>query len=113
MNAPFRVVEGKLYIDDKLVGLPELVDQVLLINELIIYRLKLTGINICNRNIGAYSLSGELMWRIPEIESKLDFKSYDKMYVDDQGRLIAMNYTGPNFCVDLQSGSITYVSSTR
>ena len=113
MELPFKVLEGKLYIDQKLIDLPEQVDQVLLINDVIVYRLKLTGIKVFNRNIGAYSFTGELLWQIPEIESKASFKSYDKMYIDEQGRLIACNYIGSNYIVDLQNGSITYVSFTK
>ena len=113
MSSQFSVAEGKLYIDEKLIDLPELVDQVLLISDLIVYRLKLTGINVCNRNIGAYSLAGEPLWRIPEVESKASFKSYDRMYLDEQSRLIACNYIGSNYVVDLQSGGITYVSFTK
>lgn len=107
MNPTIKLTDGKLYINNQLIDFSENIDQILEVNELIIYRFEITGKNINNRNVGAVTLEGEKKWIIPESKSALDFKSYHRIYINENNKLIALNWTGMEYLVDIHSGEIT------
>lgn len=104
---PYTLKEGQLFINNKLIDLPAPIKQVKLINNLIIYCLKVTSGKECNRNIGALTYSGEQKWLVPEIRSQASFKHFVKISTDEQGRLIAHNSVGPTYIINTETGSLT------
>lgn len=63
-----------------------------------------------NRNVYAYDSSGNFAWQIQEAPHGGDGE--DKAYMNINfidGRLIAGNWIGIDYCVDLESGNVSQV----
>jgi hypothetical protein len=113
VSSTINLSSGNLYIDNVLIEMPEPIDQILEVEDLIIFRYKISGNYNNYRNVGALNLHGELQWIIPEIESSAKAKFYDNISINENNKLIAANYIGPEFIVSLHSGELEYYSFTK
>jgi len=107
-NSYFEIKNKQLFIKGKKINLHQEVAQALQIDNRIIYRLVVNGDNDSNRNIGALNLDGEQEWVIQKLESAMIYDYYDKMYLDDNNRLIVCNVTSVDYVVDATNGFVSY-----
>lgn len=82
--------------------------QTIHVSNLTIVRLEVPSRTVCNRNVKAYDERNELVWTIAESPhgTQAD-KPYMSIRIDPQGRLIAGNWIGIDYIVDLKTGAIT------
>lgn len=102
----FEVKDGSLFISGKCMDLPYPVGQVMKCNDAIIARLELPSGVIFNRNVFAFSAQGDLLWQIEESPHGTE---KDKPYVgiSQNGALVAANWIGVDYLVNIQNGRIT------
>lgn len=101
-----EIRNGNLFLDNSKIDLPRKVEQALVVDDKVIYRFVVDGKNVSNRNVGALDFNGNTEWVIQEVNSKLDFKEYTKIRIEN-GELIASNWTGMSYKVSVESGNIT------
>jgi hypothetical protein len=100
----FRVVDGDLYINESKILLTRPVDKALLVSNKVIFLYVVDGETFDNRNIGAFDEKANLLWLIEESCPKETFNEYYKMYVNDDGELVARIWAGQEFTIDLETG---------
>ena len=105
-ESEFKINDGVLFLNGKAVNLPRKVEQILVVDDNVIYRFVVNGKNVTNRNVGALDFNGNMKWVIEEVDSKAIFKEYDQIYLNDNNELIACCYIGMDFIVDLSDGTI-------
>jgi hypothetical protein len=61
-----------------------------------------------NRNVFCYLPSGEILWQIQESPhgTQID-KPYTSLHINDHKQLIAGNWNGVDYSVDLENGIVT------
>lgn len=103
----YQLQGGVLWIAGARVDLPYEVDEVLEMQDLVIVRVEPPVGQIFNRNVFAYTKQGLLVW---EIEESPHGTELDKPFVGirkgEPGELIAANWNGVDYSVNLKSGSI-------
>lgn len=104
----FRVEDGKLFIDDRWVELPYAVDEILECGNSLVIRVEPPVGSIFNRNVFAVTSQGDVLWQIAESPHGTQA---DKPYVgiahDKDGGLVAANWNGVDYSVDMRCGAIT------
>lgn len=104
----FRVEDGKLFIGDKWIDLPYAVGDVVECNDSLFVRVDPPIGVVFNRNIFAVTRQGEILWQIAESPHGTEAdKPYVGIFRDRDGCLVAANWNGVDYSVDLESGGIT------
>jgi hypothetical protein len=103
----YRVENGNLFIADRAIDLPHPVIEVIECGEMIVVRVDPPAGTIFNRNVFAFTKHGELLWQIEESPHGTE---KDKPYVAilraQDGNLIAANWIGIDYLVNLANGNI-------
>ncbi|WP_223435071.1 MULTISPECIES: hypothetical protein [unclassified Pseudomonas] len=104
----FRVEDGRLFIAGQLVDLPCAVGEVVECGDFLAVRVEPAIGVIFNRNVFAIARSGKVLWQIAESPHGTET---DKPYVvifrvKDEG-LVAANWNGVDYLVNLECGSIS------
>ena len=103
LDQDLQVIDRMLLIRNTPVDLKHDVADAVLFDETIIYLLIGAG----NRNIGAITMDGEHLWKIQEVESGLEHKSFKRIWIDDMHRVLTYNYLGITYIIDADNGRIT------
>ena len=103
LDQDLQVIDRMLLIRNTPVDLKYDVADAVLFDETIIYLLIGAG----NRNIGAITMDGEHLWKIQEVESGLEHKSFKRIWIDDMHRVLTYNYLGITYIIDADNGRIT------
>lgn len=110
----YRVNEGVLTINEKEIKLPYPVIEVLNFQGLIIVRVEPSIGEIYNQNIFAIDNTGKIMWQIVESPHGTEAdKLYTSISVLAENQLIAGNWNGVDYAVDLDDGSISTKSFNK
>lgn len=102
------VEDGVLCIDDRSISFPHPVGEVIGVDEFLIVRLEPPVGTIFNRNVFAVTKDGRPVWQIVESPhgTELD-KPYVGIHRDRDGGLVAANWNGVDYLVDVATGGIT------
>lgn len=104
----FEVKNGSIFIADRRLDLPYSIGQVVKFNDIIIARLEPPAGVIFNRNVFAFTAQGDLLWQIEESpHGTEEDKPYVGIFLSQDGSLIAANWIGVDYLVNVQSGRIT------
>lgn len=64
-----------------------------------------------NRNVFGYSAAGESLWQIQESpHGTQNDKPYTSLHINDNNQLIAGNWNGVDYSVNLENGTVTAVA---
>lgn len=102
----FLVDDGALFVHGRRISTPFPVLQYVVDKNAVIVLLRAPAGTIYNRNIHAYSTQGQLLWTIPETPHG---GTKDQPYVGIEATsagLVARNWNGVEYVIDLQTGSI-------
>jgi hypothetical protein len=108
MSVPIFCVEnGNIYIEREKVELPYPVDTVIVFDNLLVVRLEPSAKRIFNRNVLAIGSDGTVIWQIVESpHGATSDKPYVTIYVDSDGNLVAGNWNGVDYVVEIATGKI-------
>lgn len=108
-------LDGKaIIINGKVIKLPYPSVQALILHGLIIVRVEPPIGEIYNRNILALESNGRLKWQISESPHGTEAdKPYMFISINDRNELIAGNWNGVDYIVDLHDGSISTKSFSK
>ncbi|MHC8310455.1 hypothetical protein ACYZUC_12670 [Pseudomonas sp. GT1P32] len=104
----FRVEDGRLVIGGKLVDLPYTVGEVVVCGNLLAVRVEPPIGVIFNRNVFAVARGGKVIWQIAESPHGTEMdKPYVVIFRDKDEGLVAANWNGVDYLVNLECGSIS------
>lgn len=104
----FFVKSGTFFIGGSPIDFPYPVDDVLVCGDLFLVRIAPPVGVVFNRNVFAVSSEGRMLWQIAERPHGTQGDSpYINIYFDGGGRLIAGNWNGVDYFVDLASGDVS------
>ena len=104
----FRVEDGRLFIGGKFVGLPYAVCEVVECGSLLAVRVEPPIGVIFNRNVFAVARDGKVLWQIAESPHGTEAdKPYIVIFRDKDEGLIAANWNGVDYLVNLECGGIS------
>ena len=99
---------GVLFIGESRIELPYPVAEIVECSDSIIARVDPPPGEIFNRNVFAFTRQGDCIWQIQESPHGTE---KDKPYVGishgERGQLVAANWNGVDYFVDIDSGNIT------
>ena len=103
-----RIDDGILWIAGQPISLPQPVKEALHHNDRLLILVEPAPDVIFNRNIFALSMHGELLWHIDESPhgTAVD-KPYINLHCDKNGLVIAGNWNGLSYSVDLHNGTVS------
>jgi hypothetical protein len=97
----------KLWIGDVSVTLPALIDEVLFAGDLIVVRTAEAGLPEPSRNIFGIERGGKIRWQIERSPHGGTVRNpFTGLYISAEGELIAANWIGVDYRVDLSTGKI-------
>lgn len=103
----FHVEDGKLFINGKWIDLPYTVSGIVECGNSLVVRVEPPAGAIFNRNIFAITEQGEVLWQIAESPHGTEAdKPYVGIFRDKDGGVVAANWNGVDYSVNLESGSI-------
>jgi hypothetical protein len=102
-----RVQNGTLWLADQPIHLPHPVKATLQHNDKLLILVDPAPDVIFNRNVFALSIHGELLWQIEESPhgTQVD-KPYVNLYCDKNGTVIAANWNGVSYSINLLNGTV-------
>lgn len=107
MTTSFRIEGGVLWIQGKAISLPHPVVDVKVLGKTVVAKVESDPGNVFNRNVFAFSADGELLWQIEESPHGTETdKPYVDIGVDKSGNLVAGNWNGVDYFVDIETGKI-------
>lgn len=107
MTTSLSIKGGVLWIQGKAIGLPHPVVDVKVLGETVVAKVESEPGDIFNRNVYAFSSDGELLWQIEESPHGAETdKPYVDIGVDNSGKLVAGNWNGVDYFVDIKTGKI-------
>lgn len=110
----FKLVDSKLFIENKLMDLPYPVGDVIECGNIFIVRVEPPIGVIFNRNVYAVNRDREILWQIAESPhgTELD-KPYVGIYKDNNGKIVAANWNGVDYWINVFSGEIKTKSFSK
>jgi hypothetical protein len=104
----FEINDGLLFIANNHIDTPFKVEKVVYLNDQVIALMEPPAKTAFNRNIISYSTEGNLLWQIQESPhgTQID-KPYTSLHINDHKQLIAGNWNGVDYAVDLENGIVT------
>ena len=66
----------------------------------------------CNRNIVGENTHGEVIWQVEDVCSSSD-ASFVKISPFDNEKIIAYNWLGMDYYIDIQTGKLDFVNKNR
>ena len=103
-----RIDDGILWIAGQPISLPQPVREALHHNDRLLILVEPAPDVIFNRNIFALSMHGELLWQIEESPHGTEVdKPYMNLHCDKNGVVIAGNWNGLSYSVDLHNGTVS------
>jgi hypothetical protein len=110
----FKIEGDNLFIANKCVALPFPIAEVFEYKDLIVARVEpCTGV-IFNRNIFAFTAHGNLLWQIEESPHGTEKdKPYTRIFLNNDGLLVAANWIGVDYLVNVKNGSISTISFNK
>lgn len=108
------VVDGAIKIGRKEVEFPWPVAQVVEYHRLIVVRIEPPAGNIFNRNVFAFDDDGSIKWQIEESPhgGGID-KPYMNISISENGEVIASNWNGIDYIINLDDGSVKVKSFNK
>jgi hypothetical protein len=104
----WHIENGELFIDGKQIDLPLPVGNVIKYNKLFIVRVAPFEREIFNRNIFAITEQREIIWQIHESPHGTEQdKPYMNIMRNKDGSVIASNWNGVDYIINIKDGSIT------
>ncbi|MFW3165845.1 hypothetical protein WBQ28_15260 [Pseudomonas syringae pv. syringae] len=104
----FKLRSGSIFVAGNLVELPYPVGDVKIVDDLIIVRVEPPAGEVFNRNVFGIAKSGELLWQIEESpHGTQDDKPFIDIAVNRDNKLVAGNWNGVAYHVDIGSGKIS------
>ena len=109
MTQPWnRIDAGTLLIAGQPISLPHPVKEVLHNNDRLLILVEPPPDVIFNRNVFALSMHGERLWQIEESPHGAEVdKPYINLHCDKNGLVIAGNWNGLSYSVDLRNGAVS------
>ena len=110
----YQLCDGELSIEERVVHFPYPVAQVIIVDSRVIVRLAVPSKERFDRNVYALSLDGKGVWQIQEAPHGGNVaKPFMNLRLSDEGRLIAGNWIGVDYEVDLTSGQVSAVKFAK
>lgn len=107
IKTSFQVKDGALWIAGTHIELPCEVGEILEAEGLVVVRLEPPIGQVFNRNIFAYSEQGLLLWQIEESPHGTEpDRPYVAISKDEAGGVVAANWNGIDYSVNLDNGYI-------
>lgn len=110
-NELYLVQDSQLWIGHQHIRLPYPVKHVLRHGDNLVISIESAPGVIFNRNVFAVSMHGEVLWQIEESPhgTQAD-QPYMDVYCDQNGELIAGNWNGISYSVNLTNGTVCAVA---
>ncbi|MGF6110198.1 hypothetical protein [Pseudomonas frederiksbergensis] len=103
-----RVENGTLWIAGQPIYLPYPVKEAFQHNNRLLILVEPAPDVIFNRNVFALSMHGELLWQIEESPHGTEVDNpYMNLYCDKDAAVIAGNWNGLSYLVDLHNGTVS------
>lgn len=103
----FDIDDGVIYINDKKIDLPFPVAEALEYEQSIIVRVDPPAKQIFNSNIYRFALSGNCLWQIePSPHGTQTNRPYVSIYTSFYNSLVAGNWNGVDYIVNIEDGSV-------
>lgn len=103
-----RLENGRLFIGNGSIDLPYPVSEIIDFGDSIAVRVEPPVGVIFNRNVFAFSERGDPLWQIEESPHGTENdKPYVKIIRERDGGLVAYNWNGVDYLVDMANGAIT------
>lgn len=110
----FKVEDGVISISGKAIELPYPVAEALKIGELVIVRVEPTVGEIFNTNVFGITADGNYKWKIEESPHGTEAdKPFTSISVSQDDQLIAGNWNGVDYVVDVRNGAIKSVAFNK
>lgn len=110
----YELSKGELSIDNNIIGFPYPVAQVIIVSNYVIVRLSVPQEKRFDRNVYALSFDGKAVWQIQEAPHGGNVpKPFMNLRLSEEGRLIAGNWIGVDYEVDLSTGQIRAIRFTK
>lgn len=110
----FKVKDRVIFIKGKAIELPYPVAESLNFGELVILRVEPTSGEIFNTNVFGFTNAGNCKWKIAESPHGTETdKPFTSISVSQNGQLIAGNWNGVDYAVDVRSGAIKAVTFNK
>lgn len=107
MKNRFEVRDGALIIANRRLDLTHTVAQILECHDTIIVRSDPPAGMILNRNLFAFTTQGDLLWQIEESpHGTQKDKPYVGLIISQDGLLVAANWIGLDYTVNVQNGKV-------
>ena len=114
MKNIYTIDNNTIVINGKNVDFSNTIGEVVDFNDIIIVRLIVPSGSKFNKNVFALTRDGCVLWQICESPHGGDInKPFMKISISSSGELIAENWIGVNYKVDLNSGSLIVESFKR
>jgi hypothetical protein len=115
MNKPtFCIKNGVLWIAGAPFDLPFEAAEALMVDGQILVRVEPPVGTIFNRNILAYSDTGLLIWQIEECpHGTQSDKPYMAITKDRAGNIIAANWNGVDYLVNMENGAVATIAFNK
>lgn len=110
----FKITNNLIFINGKKLELPFPVADALEYKKSIVVRVDPPAREILNDNIYCFTLSGNFLWQIePSPHGTQVNKPYVSINVSSSSNLIASNWNGVNYIVNIEDGSIEVKSFNK
>jgi hypothetical protein len=110
----FSIDDGAVSINGKVVDLPYPVAEALTVGELVIVRVEPTIGEVFNSNVYGFKADSSCKWQIAESPHGTEAdKPFTSISVSPDNQLVAGNWNGVDYLVDLMNGAISTVSFNK
>lgn len=110
----FSVDGRRLCVENKRIDLPYVICEALECGDQIVVRIEPPVGEIFNRNIFCFSKYGELIWQIQECpHGTEEDKPYVGLVCGDRGEIVAANWKGIDYSVNINNGAVVPRSFRR
>lgn len=110
----FEIADGLITINGKAVNLPYPVAEAITIGEIVVVRIEPAVGELCNANIYGFTINGYFKWKVEESPHGTEpDKQFTSIYISPNGKLIAGNWNGIDYAVDVKSGAISAVAFNK
>ncbi|RAU49532.1 MULTISPECIES: hypothetical protein [unclassified Pseudomonas] len=107
----FKIIAGQIFINENRITTPHPVSEALEKDNLVIVRVDPPAGVIFNRNVYGITANGEILWQIQaSLHGTQQDKPYTNILLNPDGLLIAENWNGVSYSVDIRNGEITTIA---
>ncbi|MHA6196970.1 hypothetical protein ACX3YG_21675 [Pseudomonas wadenswilerensis] len=106
--------DGKLVFCDEVISLPHPVVKLVRGETKVFVMVEPPAGVVFNRGVYSLSHEGVILWQISESpHGEVKEKPYVDIFIDDRDRLIAANWIGIDYWVDVEDGSVEAIAFNR